>query len=458
MWPHQSPFPLTRMLEVSKHEESKMAENGETADRSSSSSMVIEEELPSFLNALIDKVEQITKLNSSSYEDIHINICELDKTVSLLRTLSHEEDLSNEDKQVLGSLAGAFSDVLSSLQEHVLALSRGPSIICQNTCGVKQVGKPGRPPYGISSEVLEDLLGMGFTCEQISRMFKVSRWTIYRRIRSYGLEHFKTWTCISDEDLDNIVKGFYGRSGAMSGQTFIIGYVQSKGIRVQRSRIRESIARVDPVNTVLRWGMVVSRRKYSVPWPNSLWHLDGHHSLIRWELVIHGCIAGFSRRIIFLKCSSNNKSETVLSYFLEAIDRDGRLWPSRIRVDRGVENVLVCDTMVERHGPNRGSFIAGPSTRNQRIERLWRDVFRCVIHMYYYIFYGMEQSGVLNLNNPINHMFSLQLVFMARINHALHEFTEAFNHHKIRTANNWSPYQMWVNGCCIRIILWHMVI
>ena len=152
MWPHQSPFPLTRMLEVSKYEESKMAENGETADRSSSGSMVIEEELPSFLNALIDKVEQITKLNSSSYEDI--NICELDKTVSLLRTLSHEEDLSNEDKQVLGSLAGAFSDVLSSLQEHVLALSRGPLIICQNTCGVKQVGKPGRPPYGISSEVL----------------------------------------------------------------------------------------------------------------------------------------------------------------------------------------------------------------------------------------------------------------------------------------------------------------
>ena len=57
----------------------------------------------------------------------------------------------------------------------------------------------------------------------------------------------------------------------------------------------------------------------------------------------------------------------------------------------------------------------------------------------------MEQSGVLNLNNP-NHMFSLHVVFMARMSHSLHEFTEAFNHHKIRTANNWSPYQMWVNG------------
>ena len=28
---------------------------------------------------------------------------------------------------------------------------------------------------------------------------------------------------------------------------------------------------------------------------NSLWHLDGHHSLIRWKILIHGCIDGFSR-------------------------------------------------------------------------------------------------------------------------------------------------------------------
>ena len=38
------------------------------------------------------------------------------------------------------------------------------------------------------------------------------------------------------------------------------------------------LARVDPPNTALKWGIVVSRRQYSVPWPNSLWHLDGHFS------------------------------------------------------------------------------------------------------------------------------------------------------------------------------------
>jgi len=87
---------------------------------------------------------------------------------------------------------------------------------------------------------------------------------------------------------------------------------------------------VDPANTALRWGIVVSRRQYSVPWPNSLWHLDGHHSLIRWGLVIHGCIDGFSRWIMFLRCSNNNLSQTVLELFLKPIENDA-LWPSCIR-------------------------------------------------------------------------------------------------------------------------------
>ena len=119
----------------------------------------------------------------------------------------------------------------------------------------------------------------------------------------------------------------------------------------------------------LRWGCVISRRVYHVPWLNSLWHLDGHHSLIRWGLVIHGCIDGFSRRIIFLKCSNNNYATSVEELFLKAAEADGGLWPSRVRVDRGV-NVLVCETMVNIRGEGRCSFIAGRSTRNQRIERL----------------------------------------------------------------------------------------
>lgn len=109
--------------------------------------------------------------------------------------------------------------------------------------------------------------------------------------------------------------------------------------------------------------LVVSRRTYQVPWPNSLWHLDGHHSLIRWKIVIHGCIDGFSRQIIFLRRNSNNLAETVLDLF-RAVQKGGNLWPSRKRVEKGVEKVLVCDAMVQTRGDNRGSFIAGPSSRS----------------------------------------------------------------------------------------------
>jgi hypothetical protein len=101
--------------------------------------------------------------------------------------------------------------------------------------------------------------------------------------------------------------------------------------------------------------------------------------------------------------------------------------------------------MVDARGPNRGSFIAGPSTHNQRIERLWRDVFRCVIHYFYYLFYALEDTGNLNIEDPTN-MFALHYVFLARINKALHQYLETFNNHGIRTANSWSPYQMWMNG------------
>ena len=57
-------------------------------------------------------------------------------------------------------------------------------------------------------------------------------------------------------------------------------------------------------------------------------HLDGNHKLIEpYRIVIHG----YSRLIIYLNASSNNKAATVLQLFLNALQQYNL--PSRVRTD-----------------------------------------------------------------------------------------------------------------------------
>ena len=55
--------------------------------------------------------------------------------------------------------------------------------------------------------------------------------------------------------------------------------------------------------------------------------------------MVHSGIDGYSRLIVYLQCSCNNRRDTVLTHFLVAVSLYGV--PERIRMDRGGKNVQV---------------------------------------------------------------------------------------------------------------------
>jgi hypothetical protein len=131
----------------------------------------------------------------------------------------------------------------------------------------------------------------------LASILGVDRKTLRVRKKELGID--TTFDRISDNDLDAIVQ-IYHQENPAGGRSYIMGHLRAThSLRIQRQRVVESINRVDKLGQGMRQhvGKKRPRRNYTVPRPNALWHIDGHHKLIAWGIVIHGVADGYTRKV-----------------------------------------------------------------------------------------------------------------------------------------------------------------
>ena len=121
-----------------------------------------------------------------------------------------------------------------------------------------------------------------------------------------------------DQQIDKITCHFPN-----CGKVLLKQLLAGGGIKVLLANLRESINRADRRGVQSQKIGRLHRRVCNVRAPNCLWHVDMNHKLIRWNIVIIGGIDGFSRLPIMLKCTNNNKSETRLMCFQDAVHEYG---------------------------------------------------------------------------------------------------------------------------------------
>ena len=160
--------------------------------------------------------------------------------------------------------------------------------LCDNGfhCQVQpiQTGLVGRPSFAVTPAQLSFLIETGFSVPQIADMIGVSVRTVRRRMSEFGLSIRAQYSTITDSELDGVVHEIKTQF-PMCGNRQMQGHLLSRGYRIQQSRIRDSQRRVDPEGAIIRRLHVLNRREYSVPSPRSLYHIDGHHKLIRYVWV-----------------------------------------------------------------------------------------------------------------------------------------------------------------------------
>ena len=188
--------------------------------------------------------------------------------------------------------------------------------------------------------------------------------------------------------------------GSWNGYQWLHTKCLKNGLVVSQDCVRVLLHIIAPEGIILRKAKQLQRRVYRNPGPNSVWHIDGYDKLSRYGVSIHGCVDGYSPKIIWLQAGvTNRQPDVIATYYIEAI-RYCEVYHQRVRADVGTENVHVeqIHKFLRRNDRDQyageRSFMYGKSVNNQRIESMWGNVRRQGIQYWINIFQELAEEGM----------------------------------------------------------------
>ena len=143
---------------------------------------------------------------------------------------------------------------------------------------------------------------------------------------------------------------------------------------------------------------------------------------------------GFSRKLMWLNVSTSNSNPIIIAnFFLNAIDIHG-ICPKTLRMDKGTENIYCEDLQYFLTG-EEGSYIYGPSTRNQRIEAFWSRLKKLKLGWWIEFFSMMVRDRPFKSECEV-HQEVLIFCFMPVLQAELNLFVKTWNTRFIRQSSS----------------------
>ena len=168
---------------------------------------------------------------------------------------------------------------------------------------------------------------------------QISKRSFLRCVNRLGL--FRKNLHINSVSLLKDVQQYLEENGSRHVHRNVQQRLMSGGIQYTKEAVGITLNVLGQEGVSRRKSHRLKLRKYRNKGSNQVWHMDDNDKLRPFVFYVHGCIDGFSRKIILLHAGNANKDPAIIaSYFLKEVEVINGA-ATKIRADPGSENSYV---------------------------------------------------------------------------------------------------------------------